>query len=209
MTDALAYIRDFWNWTTAAAAVVCNGMVNLFFWLIGNPLAPEGRALTLVAILCVLDWMTGTICAILTRTWSFKRLKKGIGKILIWGVILVVSHWLSQPLGYVSSDVAMLFMANWLLIYLVLVDTTSVLEHCACLAIIYEVNLPGLNKFIDIVQGWHGGGKISIMPPLLPATPGSGPIPTELSISALITTAPPAPAVPAAPPAIPPKGPTP
>lgn len=136
-------------------AVLGTATLSVLEWLIGNPFSPEGHLILLVIIFSVMDFVFGTVCAIAARTWKFIRLKQGIGKLLLWGAMLVVSRQLAQPIDVVGVNQLLKFISAYLLVYLILVDLISVLKHCVAFSFVIGVDVPFLNRLIVIIQRWH------------------------------------------------------
>lgn len=142
------------DWKGKAAACL-TGLAAILEWLVGNPTAPDGRALLLVIVMMVADFVLGTVAAICTKSWAFARLKRGAGKLLLWGAMLVVARQLSRPIGVLGADPLLRFTSDYLLVYLILVDLVSVLRHCVQLAVLSGVSVPGLDRLIQRVEAWH------------------------------------------------------
>lgn len=139
----------------AWGAAIGTALLGVLEWLIGNPLGPEGHLVLLVIIMSILDFVSGTTAAIATRTWRFARLKQGLGKLALWGFILVIARQCGKPVNVMGGDYLFKFVSDYLLIYLVLVDLISALKHVAALSLIWEVEIHFLTRLIDVVQRWH------------------------------------------------------
>lgn len=152
---------DLRDWKAFVAALLAGAVTGLEA-LVGNPWSPDGRALFLVVVMMLLDFVIGTASAIATRSWKFARLRQGAGKLLLWGAMLVVARQLSRPIGVMGADALLRFVSDYLLVYLILVDLVSVLKHCVTLALLYGVAVPGLDRLIRYVEQWH---EQQLLPP--------------------------------------------
>lgn len=144
-----------WGDWKAWGAGLGTAMLSLLEWLVGNPLGPDGHLILLVIMMSLLDFLSGTTAAIATRTWRFQRLKQGIGKLAIWGFMLIIARQCSRPVGVMGGDQLFKFVADYLLIYLILVDLISSLKHVAALSLIWGVEVSFLARLIDVIQRWH------------------------------------------------------
>jgi len=142
------------DWRGGAAAVM-SSILAVLQWLVGNPFEADGRALLLVVVMMLSDFALGTTVAVIKRRWRFTRLRQGVGKLLLWGAMLVVARQLSRPIGVLGADPLLRFVADYLLLYLILVDLVSVLRHIAALARVAGVSVLGLERLIGWVEAWH------------------------------------------------------
>lgn len=144
------YVRDIWTWKGAAAA-----MLGVLEWLFGNPFSPEGKALALACVMMLLDLAFGTAAAVASRRWRFARLRQGLGKLMLWGGLLIVARRVGDPIGILLVDQVLGSTSVALLGYLILVDLASVLKHGAVLARVTGTKAPFLRRLADLVERAH------------------------------------------------------
>lgn len=131
-------------------------------------LPAEGVAIVVVLIL--LDWLTGILVSSRTGTFTVEGLRKGARKLIIWSIMLALSatlryHWDSE------ADWVYKILGDYLIFYIVLTETISVVRNCLLLAVLDDLRFPGLEQLLGALQSWGDKGlekmRQKIAPPVV------------------------------------------
>ena len=158
MVAFLDGLADLFSWKAAAAAVIA-----LVGWtvemLVGDLYGPQARGIELVIFMMSADFIAGSWAAILTKTWTWERLRGAVGKLLLWAMLVLVAvRIVRYTTGNMPMDAAFGYVSDFLIAYLVFCDLLSVLGHAVTLAGVLHLKMPLLSRLILLLEGWQDKG---------------------------------------------------
>lgn len=148
------YLKPFVSWKAAVAWVLSSWLL-IAEALVGNPFLPEGRGLALVIILFLTDAFLAIIIAFNVGTFRIARLKSCLGKIMVWGILLMISKQLGKPIEVAWVDPALNIFSQYIIVQLVFIDLVSILKHIISASRVFNFNAPGLDALILLIERWH------------------------------------------------------